>query len=106
MMFGLSWPAGFAALFAVIGAAGHYGASPTVTGVIGAAGPPLVVGLIYLVAAGIWVDWIMFWLGAWVLLAAAIGAWTGPVGALLLNAVAVGGGFLAAAALVAWRNRS
>ncbi len=106
MMYGLSWPAGFAALFTLIGAATHFGASPAVLGVLGAAGPLVVVGLIYVVAAGMWLDWIMFWLGGWELLVAAVGAWTGPVGVLLMNAVAGGGGFLAAAAVVAWRNRA
>src|SRR5579863_3180258 len=61
MMYGLSWPVGFAALFTLIGAATHFGASPTVLGVLGAAGPLVVVGLIYMVAAGMWLDWIMFW---------------------------------------------
>jgi len=106
MMYGLSWPAGFAALFTLIGAVGHFGASPAVMGVIGAAGPLVVTGLIYMVAAGMWLDWIMFWLGGWQLLVAAIGAWTGPVGVLLMDALAGGGGFLAASAVVAWRNRS
>jgi hypothetical protein len=105
-MYGLSWPAGFAAMFAIIGAAGHFGASPTVMGVLGAAAPLVLVGLIYMVAAGMWLDRVMFCLGAWELLVAAIGAWTGPVGVLLLDAVAGGGGFIAAAALLAWRNRS
>lgn len=106
MMFGLAWPAGFAALFAVIGAASHFGASPKVMGVLGAAGPLLLVGLIYMVAAGMWLDRIMFWLGVWQLLVAAVGAWTGPVGVLFMDAVAGGGGFVAASALVAWRSRS
>jgi hypothetical protein len=106
MMFGLSWPVGFAALFSLIGAVAHFGASPSVMGVLGAVGPLVVVGLIYMVAAGMWLDRIMFWLGAWELLVAAVGAWTGPVGVLLMDAVAGGGGFLAASALVAWRNRS
>lgn len=62
--------------------------------------------LVYIVASAMWLDRIMFGLGAWILLAAAAGAWTGPVDALLVNAVAGGGGFLAAAALLAWRNRA
>jgi len=106
MMFGLAWPVGFAALFIIIGAASHFGASARVMGVLGAAGPLLLVGLIYMVAAGLWLDWVMFCLGAWELVVAAAGAWTGPVGVLFMDAVAGGGGFLAAAALVAWRNRS
>ena len=106
MMYGLSWPVGFAALFTLIGAVAHFGASPSAMGVLGAAGPLVVVGLIYMVAAGMWLDRVMFWLGVWQLLVAAVGAWTGPVGVLLMDAVAGGGGFLAASALVAWRNRS
>jgi hypothetical protein len=106
LMYGLSWPAGFAALFIIIGAASHFGASARVMGVIGAAGPLLLVGLIYIVAAGIWLDRVMFLLGVWELLVAAIGAWTGPVGVLFMDAVAGGGGFLAASALLAWRNRA
>jgi len=106
MMFGLAWPVGFAALFIIIGAASHFGASAQVMGVLGAAGPLLLVGLIYMVAAGLWLDWVMFFLGVWELVVAAAGAWTGPVGVLFMDAVAGGGGFLAAAALLAWRNRS
>jgi hypothetical protein len=106
MMYGLSWAVGFAALFALIGAVAHFGASPAAMGVLGAAAPLVLVGLIYMVAAGIWLDRVMFCLGVWELLVAAIGAWTGPVGVLLMDAVAGGGGFLVASALVAWRNRS
>jgi hypothetical protein len=106
MIYGLSWPAGFAALFAIIGAAAHFGASPEVMGVLGAAGPLLLVGLIYVLAAAMWLDWVMFWLGLWELLVAATGAWTGPVGVLFMDAVPGGGGFLVAAALLAWRNRA
>jgi hypothetical protein len=106
MMFGLAWPAGFAALFIIIGAASHFGANAKVMGVLGASGPLLLVGLIYMAAAGMWLDWVMFWLGGWALVVAAAGAWTGPVGVLFMDAVAGGGGFLAAAALLAWRNRS
>jgi hypothetical protein len=55
---GLAWPVGFGALFAIIGAASHFGASAKVMGV------------------------------------------------LFMDAVAGGGGFLAASALTAWRNRT
>jgi hypothetical protein len=106
MMFGLAWPVGFGALFVIIGAASHVGASAKVMGVLGAAGPLLLVGLIYMVAAGMWLDRVMFWLGVWALVVAAAGAWTGPVGVLFMDAVAGGGGFLAASALTAWRNRT
>ncbi|MBO0838011.1 MAG: hypothetical protein J2P28_21195 [Actinobacteria bacterium] len=106
MIYGLSWPTGFAAMFTIIGAAVHFGASASLMGVLGAAAPLVLVGLIYVLAAGMWLDWVMFWLGLWELLVAAIGAWTGPVSVLLMDAVAGGGGFLAASALLARRNRS
>ena len=64
-------------------------------------------GLAWLIGCGaMWLDWVMFCLGAWELVVAAAGAWTGPAGVLFMDAVAGGGGFLAAAALLAWRNRS
>jgi hypothetical protein len=106
IMFGLAWPAGFAAFFVIVGATGHLGASGSVMGVLGAAGPLLLTGLIYVVGAGIWVDRVMFWLGLWELAVGAGAAWAGPAGVLLVAALAGGGGFLAAAALVAWRNRA
>lgn len=104
-IYGLSWPVGFAALFAIEGALSSYGASGKVLGVVGAAGPLLVTGLIYVVAAAIWLDWSMFALGTWLALVAVAGAWTGPVTVLLVEALAGGGGFLLAAALLARRRR-
>jgi hypothetical protein len=105
-MFALSWPLSFGALFAIIGAAVHFGASPTLTALLGVAGAPMLVGLIYMLAAGMWLDWVMFWLGVWELLVAATGVWTGPAGMLFIDAVVGGGGFLAAAALLALRKRA
>lgn len=97
-IYGLSWPAGFAALFVIEGALSHAGASGKVMGVIGATGPLLVTGLIYAVAAAIWLDRTMFGFGIWLLAVAAGGAWAGPVGALAAGALAGGGGFLITAA--------
>jgi hypothetical protein len=104
-IFGIAWPVGFASLFMIIGAAWHFGAGPKVTGILGATGSLLVVGLIYVLAAGMWMDWVMFWVGMWLLLVASAGAWTGPVGSLLADAVAGGGGFLLTASWLAWRTR-
>jgi hypothetical protein len=105
-MFALSWPVSFGTLFAIIGAAVHFGASPALTTLLGVAGAPMLVGLIYMLAAGMWLDWVMFWLGAWELLIAATGVWTGPADMLFIDAVGGGGGFLAAAALLALRKRA
>jgi hypothetical protein len=104
-MYGLSWPIGFAALFLIEGALGRHGARPEVLGIVGAAGPILVTALIYLVGAAIWRDWLMFALGGWLALVAAAGAWAGPAGVLLAEALAGGGGFLVAA-LIARQRRS
>jgi hypothetical protein len=98
-MYGLSWPIGFGALFALEGALARQGASETVLGIVGAAGPLLITGLIYLVGAAVWKERSMFLLGGWLALIVAIGAWTGPVTLLLVGAVAGGGGFLVASAV-------
>jgi hypothetical protein len=104
-IYGLSWPIGFAALFLIEGALGQHGASGAVLGIVSGAGPILVTGLIYVLAAAIWLDWSMFWLGAWLAVVAAAGAWAGPVGLLLIGALAGGGGFLAMAGFLALRHR-
>jgi hypothetical protein len=101
MIYGLCWPAGFAALFVIEGALSHAGANGKVMGVVGATGPLLVTGLIYAVAAAIWLDRTMFGFGVWLLAVAAAAAWAGPVGALAAGALAGGGGFLAVAAYLA-----
>lgn len=105
-LYGLSWPIGFAALFAIEGALGNHGASDDVMGMIGAAGPLLVTALIYLVGSAIWLDRTMFVLGAWLAAVAAVGVWTGPVTVLLVAALAGGGGFLVAAGFLSRRNRA
>jgi uncharacterized membrane protein len=104
VIYGLCWPAGFAALFAIEGALSHARASNAVMGVIGATGPLLVTGLIYVVAAAIWLDTTMFGFGIWLLAVAAAAGWAGPVGALAVGALAGGGGFLATAAFLAWKK--
>lgn len=104
VIYGLCWPAGFAALFVIEGALSHAGASNAVMGVIGATGPLLVTGLIYVVAAAIWLDTTMFGFGIWLLAVSAAGGWAGPVGALAVGALAGGGGFLATAAFLTWKK--
>jgi hypothetical protein len=52
-----------------------------------------------------WVDWTMLALGGWLLVVAAAGGWAGPVGALAVDALAGGGGFLATAAFLAWKKQ-
>jgi hypothetical protein len=104
-MFGFAWPIGFALCYALEGGLAHAGASGTVLGLVGAAGPLLVTSLIYLVGSAIWLDMAMFTMGAWLAVVAAVGVWTGPVTVLLVNAVAGGGGFLVMAGYLLWRRR-
>lgn len=104
-IYGLSWPIGFAAWFAVVGGVAQQGASDQVLGVLGASGPLLVTSVIYVLGAAIWLDWSMFVIGAWLALVTAVGAFTGPVTVLLVDAVAGGGGFLAIAAYLAAGRR-
>lgn len=104
-LYGLSWPVGFAAWFAIMGGAAHQGANDQVLGLLGASGPLLVTSVIYLVGAAIWLDRSMSAMGVWLALVVAVGAFTGPVTVLLLDAVAGGGGFLAVASYLAVRRR-
>jgi hypothetical protein len=104
-IYGLAWPIGLAALFGIDGALSQHGASSTVLGLVSGAGPILVTGLIYVLGAAIWLDWSMFWLGTWLAVVAAAGAWAGPVSVLLIGALAGGGGFLAMAGFLALRHR-
>ena len=105
-IFGIAWPIGFVTFFVMEGALAHGGASNTVLGLVGAAGPLLVTSLVYLVGAAIWLDWAMFVMGAWLAVVVAVGVWTGPVAVLLIDSLAGGGGFLAMAGYLAWRRRS
>jgi hypothetical protein len=104
-MFGAAWPIGFAAFFALQAALAAHNASPVVLGIVGSAIPFLVTGTIYLMGAAIWQDRPMFALGVWLIGTAAVGAWTGPVGILLVEALAGGGASLALAGYLARRRR-
>lgn len=103
-IFGLSWPIGYAALFALIGAVGRRGASDQVMGLLGSSGPLLITGVIFVLGAAIWLDRSMVAVGCWLALVAGMGAFTGPVTVLLIDAIAGGGGFLAAAGYLSARK--
>jgi hypothetical protein len=105
LMYGLSWPIGFAALFCLEGAIARAGASDAVLGLVASAGPALLVGIIYVVGAAIWRSTAMFALGAWLCLVVAIGGFAGVVDFAGIMAVAGGGGFLVAGAALLVRAR-
>ncbi|MGI8418301.1 MAG: hypothetical protein ACR2P2_19315 [Nakamurella sp.] len=104
-MYGLSWAVGFAAFFVTDGAVAHYGASAQVLGILGAAGPLLITSLMYVLGAALWLDWSMFAMGCWLAMVTAVGAWTGPVAVLAIEAFAGGGGFLLMACYLGYRRR-
>ena len=104
-MFGLAWPIGYGAYYTMEAALAHDGAGAELAGLVGAAGPLLVTGMVYLVGAAIWRDWPMFAMGAWLAVVVAVGVWTGPVTVLLVDAVAGGGGFLVMAGYLVVRGR-
>jgi hypothetical protein len=105
-IFGVSWGVGFSVLPAVDGALSRNHASATVQTLVGTIGAVLVVSLVYMVGAAAWIDWPMFALGLWLAVVAGVGAFTGPVGVLLVTAAAGGGGFLAMAGFLFWRGRT
>ncbi|GAA3166430.1 hypothetical protein [Nonomuraea roseoviolacea] len=56
----------------------------------------LVVGLMYMMSSAAWLEWPMFFLGAWTIAVDATGVMLGAGWQALLVAVLVGGGFIAA----------
>ncbi|MGH3425556.1 MAG: hypothetical protein ACRDO8_12535 [Nocardioidaceae bacterium] len=105
MLYGLSWPVAFATLFLLEGALARAGAPDEVLGLVGAGGPALVVGVIYLVGSAIWRSVTMFALGVWLCLAMVVGSYLGVVALPAIMAVAGGAGFLVAGAARLPRTR-
>jgi hypothetical protein len=99
---------GFAALEIEKSAMVHAGASKAVAGMLGAAAPMLVAGLVFVAtsALGGRLNWPRLAVGAWLLAVAAGGTWGGPVTGLAVYALAGGGGVLAMAAIEPRLRRS
>jgi hypothetical protein len=91
--------AGFGGAFAIEGALAHAGASRPVVGVFEAAAPIAVIGLVYLARFSAEQDWVMAGLGLWLVIVAAVGAYTGPQTVWAVAALAVGPALLLAAAI-------
>jgi hypothetical protein len=96
-LYGWAWAISFTCLFLVIGGLGRAGASEAVIGLFSAAGPVLVVSIMYLVGGALWHNWTMFVVGAWLALTIGVAVMFGAVTFDLLMATAGGGGFLIAA---------
>ena len=104
--FFLSALAGLGGAFAIEGALVHAGASRPVVGVFEAVAPILVIGLLYLARFSAEQDWVMAGLGLWLVIVAAVGAYTGPQTVWAVAALAVGPAFLLTAAIEQRRQRA
>jgi hypothetical protein len=92
--FSLSVAAGIGGAFAIEGALVRAGAGRPVVGVFEAVAPIAVIGLIYLARFAAEQDWAMAGLGLWLVIVAAVGAYTGPQNVWAVAALAVGPAFL------------
>ena len=68
-------------------------------GVFEAVAPVAVIGLVYLARFSAEQDWVMAGLGLWLVVVAAVGAYTGPQTVWAVAALAVGPALLLAAAI-------
>jgi hypothetical protein len=102
----LSVLAGLAAMFVLVGALAHAGASRSVIGIFEASAPILVAGLFYFTTSAVWLDWPVLGLGIWLLAVAAVGGFVGPSGVWAVDALAAGLAYLLMAAVEPWLRRS
>lgn len=103
-MFLLALVASFGAMFAVLGAIMHAGASRPVINVYEACAPILVSGVLYLARSAGAKDWPMFCMGAWLIAVAAGAGYAGEQAAWLVGALAIGPACLLASVLQVWLN--
>jgi hypothetical protein len=97
--FFVSAVAGLGAAFAIEGALVRAGAGRPVVGIFKAAAPIMVIGLLYLARFSAEQDWAVAALGLWLVIVAAVGAYTGPRTVWAVASLAVGPAFLLVAAL-------
>jgi hypothetical protein len=95
--FFLSVLAGIGGAFAIEGALVRAGASRPVVGVFEAVAPIAVIGLIYLARFSAQQAWAVAGLGLWLVIVAAVGAYTGPQTVWAVIALAAGPAFVLAA---------
>lgn len=96
-MFGWTWGLSFGVVAVLNTSLGMAGASDQVMAVVTSVVPALVVGALYMAGGAVWGDAVQFGLGAWICVAAASGALSGPDRVHLVMAVAGGGGLLVGA---------
>ncbi len=84
----------------------HAGASQSVIGVFGASGPVYLIGIAFAVSSATRASWSVFGLGIWLIAAAALSGFAGARAVWGVLALAVGAGFLGAAAVQLARSRA
>jgi len=84
----------------------HDGASQSVIGVFGASGPIYLIGISFAVSSTTQTSWSVFGLGVWLIACAALSGFAGPRAVWGVLALAVGAGFLGAAAVQLARSRA
>lgn len=92
---GWSWGLGFGGLSALIGGLARAGATPEQLSLLSCCGALVVTGVMYAATAATWGTRPALWLGGWLVVVGAAGAFAGPLWALGLGAVAGGGALLA-----------
>lgn len=100
-VYGLTWPLGFVAITVLGRALVVGGMPPELLNIYYPTASTFFVGLMYVLAGGIWRAWPPIAMGAWILLVAAVAPFFGYPTHYLVFALAGGGVFLMGA-LVAW----
>lgn len=104
-MHGWTWLVGFGCTAAVQAGVTRTGLTDDQGALLGPALPLLVVGLLYMAGGSMWQDRVQYTLGIWILVTNAAGIFAGVPGNYLVLTLAGGGGFLVAAAWLAWQRR-
>lgn len=101
-VFGVAWPVGFIAIYALGGALLAAGMSRDVANIYYPTAAVMFVGIMYFVAGGIWQNWGSIVMGCWIVLVACVAPYFGYPTHYLVFAIAGGGVFLAAAVFTAF----
>ncbi|MEO3801373.1 hypothetical protein [Nonomuraea sp. B1E8] len=103
-MFGYAWMAGMLLMIVICLRLGPL-LPPDETGLLWAGTSLLVVAVLHMAGGAIWLNWPMFFIGAWVAAVNALGVLLGAGWHALLTAVLLGGGFIVAGVWLRRRER-
>ncbi|MGP3930297.1 hypothetical protein [Nonomuraea sp. KM88] len=103
-MFGYAWMAGMLLMVVICSRLGPL-LPPDETGLLWAGTSLLVVAVLHMAGGAIWLNWPMFFVGAWVAAVNALGVLLGAGWHALLTAVLLGGGFIVAGVWLRRRER-